>query len=310
MFPRAMQQEAYGIGIEPDRRSSEGNFEMGGRSTIRGEPRGEWKHRSRIAGFLGAWVVAGSAAAAEQGGCLSGRTEVVWVERVVAEDVVDLVDGRRVKLSGIAPARAPLDARGVAWREGARAAESTARRQLAEIAEGRELALHDLGEDRHGRRRGHLVDTESGHWIEAELVRAGLVRVGSAGERGACMSDLMGAEAEARRARRGLWGSELFGVRSPLDVRLDEMVGAMAVVEGRVRSVGRSGGRTYLNFGDDFRRDFAVVLDDNHRGTLMAAGFDAEKARGRDVLVRGIIVRREGLRIEIAAPEDIEWAKR
>jgi len=264
-----------------------------------------------VVAVFAVWAAtAGAVGAAEPSACPPSSGQAVWVERVITGDEVEFVDGRRLRLSGIAVARAPLGAEGADWRAAGRASEAAARSALAELVEGRETRFVDLGEDRHGRRRGHLVDTESGHWIQAELLRAGQVRVDSVGERGSCSRELSRFEADARAARRGIWGSGLLGVRAALDPRLDEAVGATVVVEGRVRSLGRSGGRTYLNFGDDFRRDFAVVLDDNHREALVAAGFDPDRSRGRDVRVRGIVVRREGLRIEVAAPEDIEWAKR
>ncbi len=258
---------------------------------------------------LGLWTAVGPVAAAPDA-CLPVRSETVWVERVIDGDEVALTDGRRVRLAGTAVARVPLAARGGTWAAAGREASAAAKQRLEALVEGVELSFHELGEDRHGRRRGHLVATQSGQWIEAALLTAGAVRAGVSGGRTPCRRALLAAEATARAARRGVWASGLLGVRAVGDPTLSEMVGAEVVVEGEVRSVGRSGGRTYLNFGDDFRRDFALVLDDNHRGALVASGFEVERARNRAVRVRGLLLRREGLRIELAAPEDIEWAKR
>src|SRR3546814_18690321 len=39
-----------------------------------------------------------------------------------------------------------------------------------------------------------------------------------------------------------------------------EWLGGFELVEGRVVAVGRGGGSTYLNFGEDWRQDFTVAV--------------------------------------------------
>lgn len=242
--------------------------------------------------------------------CDDAAGEEVVGGRAAAVDEVDLVDGRRIKLVGVTPARAPLMRADPAWTAAAEGIMEAGRRRLEAAVEARTLRLVDFGADRHGRRRGHLFDTVDGQDMAAMLVSAGVVRVAAVGERSACIRALLVLEREARAARRGVWADPRLGVRRADDPTLDRALGTTVVVEGRVHSIGRSGTRTYLNFGDDFRRDFAVVLDDNLRNALSASGFDVEKARGRSVRVRGVLVLHEGLRIVPAAPEEVEWVQR
>ena len=54
----------------------------------------------------------------------------------------------------------------------------------------------------------------------------------------------------------------------------------------------------------------SVVLDDNLRVALTAAGIDPDRVRGRELRVRGVLVLREGLRIEPASPDEVEWVRR
>ena len=117
-------------------------------------------------------------------------------------------------------------------------------------------------------------------------------------------------EAGARRDRRGLWGTAAFAVLPAETEATASRVGRRVVVEGRVRSVGRSTGRVWLNFGDDFRRDFALVMRDKDLDRFRAAGFDPTAARGWIVRVRGVVFQADGPRIAVEAPEDIERVTR
>ena len=246
-------------------------------------------------------------ATAETCGGLDG--EPVWAERVVRGDEIVLVDGRRLRLAGVEAPRVPLTARG---ETAARAvAEGRAAREaLADRVEGREVAFTEIGTDRHGRRLGHLYDTESGHWIEEDLVAAGRLRVLPGRSSASCDVRLLAAEARARASRQGLWGNPVFAVIPARAEDLATRVGERVVTEGRVRSVGRSTGRIWLNFGDDFRRDFAVVMDDKDLGRFRAAGFDALAATGWTVRVRGVVVFHDGPRIAIEGPASIERVTR
>ncbi len=259
------------------------------------------------------WVAAAIVLAAGPGWaaetCVEAPGEPVWAARVVAGDEIELVDGRRIRLAAVESPRAPLIARDAVRREAA-AVAAAARDALGAAVEGREIVLHQIGTDRHGRAIGHLYDIETGQWIEANLVRAGHLRVVPSAEGRSCVAALLPIEDAARAARRGLWATTAFAVSGTDRERLVARVGQWVVVEGRVRSVGHSGGRTWLNFGDDFRRDFAVVMKDNDLDRFRAAGLDAGRMRGWTLRVRGVLFLRDGPRITVEGPEDIERVKR
>jgi hypothetical protein len=79
------------------------------------------------------------------------------------------------------------------------------------------------------------------------------------------------------------------------------------IVEGRIESVATRGGRIYLNFGSDWRRDFTVAL----RSRLVQS--EPEKLqhllslKGTRIRVRGWIERRNGPLIDISDPNEIEF---
>lgn len=278
-----------------------GGGQRGGRGAWR------WAHRAAVDAILVALATAAPAAAEPV--CASDEGEPVWAERVVRGDEIVLTDGRRLRLDAVEAPFVPLTARGEAAREAGEVA-ARAREALADLVEGREIAVSETGADRHGRVLGHLYDTERGQWIEAVLVAAGHLRVVPSPRTRACAARLLVEEGAARAARRGLWGSPSFAVRPATAEALAPEVGRRVVVEGRVRSVGRSGGHIWLNFGEDFRRDFAVVMDDKDLERFRAAGFDAPAARGWTIRVRGVVFHRGGPRIAVEVPEDIERVRR
>jgi endonuclease YncB( thermonuclease family) len=250
-----------------------------------------------------------SSGRAEAPDCGSAEGEPVWAERVVGGDEIVLTDGRRIRLAEVEAPSPPLTARGAAARAAADAAEA-ARAALADRVEGREIAFTETGIDRHGRHRGHLYDTERAQWIESELVAAGHLRVVPSRSAHACAARLVAAERAASEARRGLWADPVFAVVAAGSGELGVRVGRWTVVEGKVRSIGRSGGHIWLNFGEDFRRDFAVVMEDKDLDAFRAAGFDATAARGWTVRVRGVVFHSGGPRIAVEVPESIERVKR
>ena len=271
--------------------------------------RGSYRDRGRVVALLLAAVPISPVPATAEPACASPEGEPVWAERVVRGDEIVLFDGRRVRLAGVEAPRAPLAGGDRARRE-AGEVDAAARAALADRVEGREIALTEIGTDRHGRRLGHLYDTEREQWIEAELVAAGHLVVTPSRAGRACTAALLSEERAAIAARRGLWATATFASVPAEAGDLVSRVGRWTVVEGRVRSIGRSGGHIWLNFGEDFRRDFAVVMDDKDLGSFRAAGFDAIAARGWTVRVRGVVTHRGGPRIAVEVPENIERVRR
>lgn len=264
---------------------------------------------ARAAGAA-AGLLASVAASASESLCLDGPREIVWAETAVSGDELRLLDGRRLRLADVESPPPSLTSRGPAVRAVEARLAEVARRSLAERVEGRELSLLDLGEDRWGRRLGHLVDTETGHWLQGDLVAEGVLRVAPRRDDAICVAALLLREATARAGRLGLWGDAVHAVR-PADRRLVERVGDTVVAEGVVRSIGRSGGRTWLNFGEDILRDFAVVMDDKDRVRFEQAGLSLDRLRGRTVRVRGVVQRRgEAPRMAIDDPATIEPVER
>ena len=152
-----------------------------------------------------------------------------------------------------------------------------------------------------------MVSGDRRLWLQEALIAKGLARVYSFPDNRACVAELLAREAEARAEQRGLWGSSLYRVAGALDLkRLGRLTHSYQLVEGTVVSVGEGGGRIYLNFAEDWRRDFTVSVDRKAAPAFAAAGIDLKGLAGKRLRVRGFLAWRNGPMIEASHPEQIE----
>lgn len=114
-----------------------------------------------------------------------------------------------------------------------------------------------------------------------------------------------GREARARAAKRGLWAHPAFAVRAADRVSFAD-AGTFQLVQGRVRDVAEVGGRTYLNFGPDWRTDFTVTIAEQDRKLFAEGALDAETLRGAQLRVRGYVEWLNGPMIAVTHPDEIE----
>jgi endonuclease YncB( thermonuclease family) len=270
---------------------------------------------------LPAATAADPAGAAGGEGCLTGRPAATGDALVLDQPV----DGRRqLRLAGVlAPAVSPAPAPATdaanppvgkadgaradgARADGARADWATvAVAGLAGLVAGQCLSLSpDVPPtDRHGRLVARVYRRD-GLALDEHLVGRGLVRVMPGIDDRPVAASLLAREEAARQAGLGIWADPAYGVRSA--DALAGAIGSVQLVEGEVERAARAGGRIYLNFGSDWRRDFTVVIPARRLRAFLAAGVDPLALAGRRVRVRGLIEDVNGPQIEVEAPEAIE----
>ncbi len=157
--------------------------------------------------------------------------------------------------------------------------------------------------DRYGRLLAQIADS-GGRWLQARLVGHGLAVVDPHTAGGEIVDALLAIEAEARLTHIGVWSRD--GGQPAAAGRVRSRPLRFAVVEGRVRRVGR--GRTffYLNFGEDRRRDFTVRIRVGQLRRFAREGLEAEALTGRWLRVRGWIFEAGGPMIEVTDRRQIE----
>lgn len=251
-------------------------------------------------------AAAPSRASPHAAACPSGPAAEDAIIRVDAAGEIQLALGRRVLLADLrlpdpADPRRPDSAADVPARPDARA-------WLGSLV-GRAVLVQETGpRDRWDRVPAVVALREGGGIDLAELLVAEGLGLVDAGERdGLCRPALLAAEAGARAARRGFWASDRALLPADRPEMLREAGGRFTLVEGRVVSVGERRDRTYLNFGRDFARDFAVVVPKRIWARLKQAGASATALTGKTIRVRGLLEIRRAPVLEIEAADMLEW---
>ncbi len=243
---------------------------------------------------------------------------------VVDGDTLVLADGRQVRLVGIQAPKLPLGRAG--FREWPLAREAKAALEALVGLSGvglpgvglpgaglpgqpkrLRLAYGGRRTDRHGRLLAHLFDL-TGRWIQGGLLARGMARVYSFADNRARISDMLAIERRARAAKRGIWGHPHYRVIAHLEA--DRFLDSFQLVEGTVVRGAQVRGRGYLNFGEDWRRDFTIFISRRARKRFERAGLDPESYSGKRVRVRGWIKSYNGPMIEATHPEQIEVLER
>jgi micrococcal nuclease len=176
---------------------------------------------------------------------------------------------------------------------------------LLRLVEGRAICLlaPDRRQDRYGRLLAQVY-RDDGLWVQGELLRLGLVRVLVTADARALASDMLAIEDDARRNRRGLWSNPRLRVRTVRELGRD--LGSFQLVQGRVLDAERRGDRWYLNFGDDWRSDFTVMIPTHALPDFAKAKLDPYALKGGLIRVRGWVENLNGPMIEVVIPEHIE----
>jgi endonuclease YncB( thermonuclease family) len=258
-----------------------------------------FRRRARVA--LGAIVLfAAAAGPAYSADCSFEPQGEGRVAAVVDPRSFRLQDGREVRLAGIEPATSEKPLSGKSLANGTPA--------LAAILTNREVKLRgeDDTPDRYGRQSAYVFLVPSETLVQSELLAQGEALVAATVTDKECAAALMAAEAAARQAKRGVWGdpAAIKNSESPGDILAG--IGRFMLVEGKVLSVRQAGATTYLNFGRNWTRDFAVTISRRVLAVFEAAGVAPKSLENRRIRVRGYVEARGGPRMELLRVGQIE----
>jgi endonuclease YncB( thermonuclease family) len=204
-----------------------------------------------------------------------------------------LSDGREIKLAGIEPVSADA-ARGTA--------------ALSALLAGREIMMRgdDDAPDRYVRQTAFVFIAGEENSAQATLLAQGEAFAAADIPDKDCAAALLAAEAAGRATKKGIWAgpSATKNAESTGDIAAGN--GRFMLVEGRVLSVRQAGATTYLKFGRNWTRDFAVTISRRMLPSFEAAGMAPKSLENRRIRVRGFIETRTGPRIELLRAGQLE----
>ncbi len=201
-----------------------------------------------------------------------------------ANDDLLLADGRTLRLVGLAPRQDDAETRRL--------------KEAIEPWRGRPLRLAALaGPDRWGRVPARLLagpaqDGAPPVDLAAMLVAAGAARRLPEPAYAACDAGLR-AGGPATPAQAALDGHDIAAIRA--------QAGRVAVLSGRVASVGVRSQRTYLNFARRRGEAASIVMSRKLWREMQDAGWTTQTLTGKRIAARGVLSGSDGLLLELTA---------
>jgi hypothetical protein len=244
------------------------------------------------------WLAALSPALAATPGCdPSGALGPARLDRVGERLDLVLADGRLIYFPTLEPPRATPAAP-------KRPQDVVA--ELTALLVGKTLLVLPLaGPDRWGRLPVRLFIEGESESADETLAAAGLAMASA--EPGACGDGVLAAEQEARAAKLGIWADPAFAPLAPEDAAaFFARVGTLALVEGQIRSVGRTNPRLYLNFAGR-RGGASLVIARRNLPAFERAGYSGATLLNRRVRARGVVEIGASPQIELFHPGQIEF---
>jgi endonuclease YncB( thermonuclease family) len=243
--------------------------------------------------LCGLMLLAATAGPAIAAGCVFESQGEGRVAAVIDARSFRLEDGREIRLAGIEPV----------------VNENTNRTAaLSAIVTGQDVTLRGADDtpDRYGRQPAFVYLSSQDTLVQGLLLSHGEALAAADVTDKDCAAELNTAEAAARQAKRGTWAdpAAIKNTESPGDILAG--IGRFTLVEGKVLSVRQAGATTYLNFGRNWTRDFAVTISRRMMPAFAAAGIDLKSLENRRIRVRGWVEARGGPRIEALRVGQIE----
>ena len=159
--------------------------------------------------------------------------------------------------------------------------------------------------DRYGRERVNLFGEANQHWMQLDLVEAGLALVYPEDGAPKCLERLFEAERTARKNKAGVWQVPGLIMHSN-DADWQKRAQSFQMVEGTLLSIGKTSFRYYLNFGDNWSEDFTVIVAKRNIKRFKMKYDDLKRLAGKKIRVRGWLIQDRGPLIELFHPGQIE----
>jgi len=159
--------------------------------------------------------------------------------------------------------------------------------------------------DRNGALIAHAV-RDDGLWIQAELLKAGSAFYFPLPEIEIGLDNLWHFEVQAKKRKQGLWAFDSYQTIPTNDLEtLKGRFGYFSIVQGKVHDVAKVGDTIFLNFDEDWRRDFTIEVSGKTARLFEKMSQDLFELEGKSVEVRGWLDQKGGPRILLLAPSHL-----
>ena len=220
----------------------------------------------------------------------------VQIDQVIDPLRVRQSDGRILQLSGIVipdlNAASPGDISAKAFT------------MLQSLLDKKRVTLYQTKEDGEGRKNrmghylGHLETHDGKFWVQGALLKNGFARIQPGPAHNEMAAQMLALESEAIKDKRGIWALDTYAVLTPENA--DKAMNNWAIVEGTIAKTGVSNNVIFLNFSDDWRKDFTIGIEGEARRQLVKNNIIPLNLTGKHVRVHGWVESYNGPYIKLS----------
>jgi len=181
---------------------------------------------------------------------------------------------------------------------------------LKDFLQNEEVEIYQTKDTKTGRTNrmdhemAHLVRKKDSIWVQGLLISLGLARVRTEKTNPEMANEMYTLERKSREDNSGLWDIEAYKVGSP--EKAGPLIGAFAIVEGKILSVAMKKNSIYLNFGENWKKDFTVIIPSDVKRSLAKRKLYPLDWNGGRLRVRGWVSSLNGPSVEVDHPEALE----
>lgn len=222
------------------------------------------------------------------------------VMEIVDGDTVLLKNNVEVRLVGIQAPKIALGRKNFKeWPLG-----YEVKKALSDIVLGKEVSLYYGGRkmDRYGRTLAHLF-LNDGTWVQGEMLKSGMARVYSFADNRSIVSEMLEQEYHARLQNSGIWKLDFYKIKPQTES--GNYTNSFQVISGRILDVAEVRSNTYLNFGDDYRNDFTIVVPNRVKKMFEKEDINLTNLKDKNIFVRGWLKYYNGPSIDLSHPEQL-----
>ena len=226
------------------------------------------------------------------------------IRKVIDGLTILLKDGTIVRLSSIYIPDFHI------W-EGADFSETALKFLQEKLPENTEVMLYQTRNTKWGRtnRMGHemahLVVKKDNFWLQGALLAQGLAHVKTIPNSNDMLEQMLSIEGKARNLKIGIWSAD--SEFKAIDVAdAQNKLGSFSIVEGKVKKIATIRNNIYLNFGQDWKTDFTVMVTSKMRRDFAKKFINLQSLSGKTIRVRGNIREYNGPLIELDTTAHLE----
>jgi len=235
--------------------------------------------------------------------CSQFNYSQIKVIEVIDGDTVKLSNGRLLRYIGLDTPEVRIKDKGGDFKYRPQPFSLEAKEFNRKLVEGKIVRVEfDIEKtDRYGRLLGYCFVDKT--FVNAKLIEQGYAVLYTYPPNVKYVEVFVASQKKARERKKGLWGS--FAVIN--HSQANKYINQIRSVEGVVLGTYKSAKCVFLNFGQNYRSDFTVVIFDNVLDAFSREGIDPLSFyNGKKIRVNGKIREYNGSEIIVNSPYEIE----